>query len=190
MHSCVKSILKAHSCSIDCYKRHQTVHADNTEITIIRSAPTILPPKPPPVTSGVGALTAHRKSGDTLTKLCVYETLEHSPQLRHLYIQYPRLRNQLKEIYEATTEPSDEHHTDYKPTRGRNNRYYGRGRGREHACRRGLVASWSHDKGFKAGLHQMRKSRHSTAAGGNGLRDFCNLVARTVESNAPHSVVN
>lgn len=155
-----------------------------------RPAPIALPPKPPPVASVVSALGAHPRSGDTSITLCVLASREASTQLQRLYVQYPRLRSQLREIYEATSESSIDHLDDSAPSRGRGNRYRGRGRGQQREYRRELGASWSQGKGFKAGLHQMRKSRHLKGGDGQGLREFCKVVASLAENNRPKTAVD
>lgn len=177
----------AHSCSIDCYKTHQNVHAGYSGPTITRPAPVGLPPKPPPAAAGG---SAHPRSGDISTILGVLDSHETSTQLQRLYLQYPKLRNQLREIYEATNKPSIYHLDDYASSTGRAYRYRGRGRGREHEHRRGLGASWSQDKGFKGGLHQMRKLRHLKGGESQGLTEFCKVVASLTENNTPDTAAN
>lgn len=171
------ALLKALSCSIECYKSHQDVHAADLRSTTILATSNGLSPKPPPVASVLGPPYSHRRSGDPSETLFELESLESSVELQRLYLQYPRLRDQLKEIYESTREPSNDRFDIQSLSRERGG-YRGRSRGRGHGYRRERVAGlWSQQKGFKAGLHQLRELRPFKGDEGEGLRGFSELVS-------------
>lgn len=172
-----------------CYKAHQDAYSDKRCPTATLPDPNGLPPKPPPVASGVGALGSHPTSGDSSTTLSALDSLESSVELKRLYVQYPKLRNQLSEIYEASNEPSNDHSDEYTPSRGRGDRYRGRGRIRERGHERGVGASWPPKKRFEAGLDQMRKSRHLRGTDGEGLKEFSKLVVSLTEYSTPKTAV-
>ena len=105
-------------------------------------------------------------------------SLDSSPDLQHLYKRFPRLFAQLKVIYEATTEPSDDQHDDQSSSRSHIDRGRGRSRGRGRGRDRGAGAPWSYQRGFKAGLHQLRKLRRLDGGDGEGLREFSKLAMK------------
>lgn len=180
-------MLKAHSCSINCYRVHNTIHKDPGSSATIRISPNGLPPKPPPA-AFTNPSSSHIKSGDPSLASTSHVSLVPSTELSRLYLQYPKLRNQLREIYEATTEPLDDHLDDSPRSAERRDRGRGKGRGSRHERGRGRgrgpiqSAPWSQQRGFKAGLHLLRKLRHLKGNDGEGLKVFSKLVAIRVEA--------
>ena len=100
---------KAEPSKLLCYllQGHQTVHTNVTISTTTESIPNGLPSKPLAVVF-TGTSTSHADSGGIPFGIHSSFSLESSADLRNLYIRYPLLQNQLKEIYEAATNPSDD----------------------------------------------------------------------------------
>ena len=117
-------------------------------------------------------------------------SLDSSPDLQLLYKRFPRLFAQLQMIYEATTEPSDDQHNDQSSSRSHIDRGRGRSRGRGRGRDRGAGAPWSHQRGFKAGLHQLRKLRRLDGDDGEGLREFSKLAMNVVQANSSQTVID
>lgn len=182
-------MLTALSCSIECYKSHQNTHAEASSPTIERPAPTGLPPKPPPVPF-FSPIDLHDERGGSSIAAKSAISLDWSPDLQLLYKRFPRLFSQLQMVYEATTEPSDDQHDDHSSSRSHTDRGRGRSRGRGRGRDRGAVAPWSQQKGFKAGLHQLRKLRCLDGDDGEGLREFSKLTMRIIQGNPLEIVAN
>ncbi|KAL6717469.1 hypothetical protein ACLMJK_005384 [Lecanora helva] len=132
-----------------------------------QQSPNGLPPKPPPVAQGK-ALQISQSSG---INLC---SLESSAALQQLYIRYPKLGAQLKEIYDSTAENSDHSDDDEDNQSVRGRGYRGRGRGR--GGNRGRGNRRNQLKGPKAGLSNLKRLRELQGDDGEGLREFCRLI--------------
>lgn len=109
--------------------------------------------------------------------------LETSDDLQTLYDRYPQLRCQLKEFYDATTEPLDDQMDDQLISNEHGNRRRGRGGNKGQGRNGRTVGQWSRQKGIKAGLHQLRILRHLKGEDGYGLKEFSKLVANLPENN-------
>ena len=124
-----------------------------------------------------GTSKSHADSGGLSSGRRSSLSLESSAELRNLYTRYPLLQNQLKEIYEAATKPSNDQLNDQLLSGQPSDR--GRGRRGEF---RGLVrdgsatAIWSRYNGVQTGIYRLRMLRHSKGEDGDGLRDFSELV--------------
>ena len=175
-------MLTALSCSIECYKSHQNTHAEASGAIIEHPGPTGLPPKPPPVPF-LTSIGLHDEHGGSSIAARSAISLDWSPDLQLLYKRFPRLFSQLQMVYEATTEPTDDPHDDHLSSRSHTDRGRGRSRGRGRGRDRGAVAPWSPQKGFKAGLHQLRKLRRLDGDDGEGLREFSKLAMRITQRN-------
>ncbi|KAL4928565.1 zinc finger HIT domain-containing protein [Aspergillus undulatus] len=73
-----------------------------------------------------------------------------SPQIKDLLERYPPLRDQLREIYQATLEEQWVE----RPVRKDRGRYHGKGKQQQRT-----LGSWTREKGFKRGLGKVRKYR-------------------------------
>lgn len=174
--------LRPHSCSIECYKGHQTAHADESSLTATQSIPNGLPPKPPATVAFTGPSNAYVKGGGSSSATYPLSSLESSADLQILYTRYPRLQNQLKEIYEAATEPLDDPLNDQLSSSERGDRGWGRRRNRGRGPDGRIQAPWSRQKGIKAGIHRLRTLRHLEGQDGDGLRKFSKLVTSPFEA--------
>ena len=99
---------------------------------------------------------------------------ESSADLQILYTRYPLLRDQLKDIYEAATEPLKDQQNDQLFSRESSHR--GRGQGRIRARDGRATATWSRHNGIQSGIQRLRMLRHSKGEDGDGLREFSKLV--------------
>ena len=112
------------------------------------------------------------------------EALESSSDLRGLFSLYPKLREQLGEVYTATIEPSSEYQENEHGSNGRlehgisrpGRRSRGRGRIGDNS------APWTPQRGRKLALSRLRKLRDCEGNDGNGTREFSRLVVQIGES--------
>jgi hypothetical protein len=110
-----------------------------------------------------------------------FAALEDSKELQALFMMYPRLRSQLRDIYDATQPPADEssdlpgqygnhpqgHRGGGQSRRGRS----GRGRGK---------GPWNTDRGTQDGIDALRDAKEQYGKGGEGVREFADLVLKLV----------
>lgn len=179
-------VLKPHSCSTECYKSHQTTHADIPSLTVTPFIPDGLPPKPPAAIAFTGAANSYVKGGGSSFATHLLSSLESSADLQILYTRYPRLQGQLKEIYEAATEPPEDQLNDQTFSSDRGVRGQGRGKNRGRGPEGRTAAPWSRHKGIEAGIHRLRTLRHLKGENGDGLREFSRLVTSPVEAKIRH----
>lgn len=109
-------------------------------------------------------------------------SLESSADLHLLYTRYPRLRYQLKEIYEATSEPLDDHLNEQPFHSERDDRRRGRGRNRGPGRHGKTTTVWSRQKGIESGIHRLRILRHLKSEDGDGLREFSKFIISLSEA--------
>ena len=167
--------LNPRSCSVICYKSHQTVHPNIPISATVESIPIGLPPKPLAAML-TGTSKPHADSGGLSFGIRSSFSLESSADLRNLYTRYPLLQNQLKEIYEAATNPSNDQLNNQLFSGERSDQ--GRGRGEFGVLPRDGVATvaWSRHHGVQTGIHRLRMLRRSKGEDGDGLREFSKLV--------------
>lgn len=174
--------LKARSCSIGCYKKHQAAHPNCCSFTRNQPTPNGLPPKPPPV-AFVKPPQPPDSSEISLSTINV-QSLGSSPTLQRLYTRYPELRGQLRDIYDAMGEPSDEAVDDHHHARGRGDRNRRGFRNRGRGNGRNFGGRWTQEKGFISGLHRLRRLRQLHGKEGAGLQEFSKFVNGLNEAKA------
>ena len=108
-------------------------------------------------------------------------SLETSCELKDLFVRYPQLRAQLRDVYVATNEPLD---STYENTHERSGFGRGSNRGRRGGSprERGKPGPWSQQKGLRLGLRQLQKLKEFEGTG-EGLKAFSNLVTSTVDES-------
>lgn len=163
---------KAYSCSIDCYKAHQTDHADKLGLP---AAVDTLPPKPPAVSSGTDSSPHDLNPCGLPGARSGFSILESSPELLRLYLKYPKLRGNLRDIYEVSNKPPNVHHSEHSSRRGRGNWTRGKERRR------------SGQHGVEGGLSRLRRARDFEGNDGRGLKEFSSLVLGLTEADATNS---
>ena len=171
------------SCSIECYREHQTIHKDELPTYELGRNIHGLPLKPPP------AMLVNPPSTKTIAKPLQpespFETLESSPDLQNMYTLYPKLLAHLREVYVATLGPSPDFQYSENRNSGRFSRF-DRGRGRVRGKGRGGSGSdgvsWTPEKGRKLALLRIKKFRGYEGEEGNGMREFSRLVTGLVRA--------
>ena len=156
------------SCSIECYQQHQSTDCK----AIIRNEMGALPrdilPKAQPIFQSI--VPDHSQHSHQLT------TFQMSIDLQRLFLNFPRLRALLKEVYAVTNEPLD--NSDKEMSRGT----YRMGQGSHRGCRVNKTqqnrtsAPWSQRKGFMLGLQRLRKFQETGGLKSEGLNEFSKLV--------------
>ena len=100
--------------------------------------------------------------------------------MQTLFMVYPRLRSQLRDIYTATLPPTDDstgmsgHYEDQSQS------YRGRGRGRGRNGRGRDRASLNTDRGTQDGIDALCSDKEQYGKGGEGVREYTELVLRLV----------
>lgn len=174
--------LTIRSCSIECYKSHQTTHTDIPYPAASQSIPNDLPSRPPETVAFTRVSSSHFNSSGPLFGAYSLSCLELSADLQELHTRYPRLQDQLKEIYEAATKPLDDQLNDQSFSSKRGDRGQGRGRNKRRGRDYRTTATWSRHKGIKSGIHRLRILRHLKGEEGDGLREFSNLITGPSEA--------
>ncbi len=169
-------MLKPQSCSTECYKIHQATHTDASSLAATQLISYCLPPKPPTTAVLTSASNSHVCGGGFPFRTYSLSSLESSSDLQILHTRYPQLRCQLKEIYEAATEPLDNQLNDPSFSSRRCDRKRGQGRSRGRGRDVRTAATWSRNKGIKSGIHRLRMLRHLKGEDGDGLRAFSKVV--------------
>lgn len=171
-------VLKARSCSIQCYRDHQTTH---TTVRILSVKSNSLPPKPPPLAAFATKSNLIQSHGSSLRNNPPI-SLEAAVELEKLYSRYPRLQEQLRDIYEVATERPPDNLDDQSSMSNRaeqgGSQGWGRGRGRAKEA----SIPWSRKRGFKAGLNRLKSLRHLKGTDGEGLCEFSQFVATRIDS--------
>lgn len=139
-----------HSCSVACNKVHRETHPAETEPAPapIPAKPTSLPAKPAAAFDPSNPFSALDVSSD---------------KFELLFRKYPELPGQLLEIHTATQPPTD------APDRKRI----------PASLLQGLPKKdrWNHDVGIKNGKDALRKARRADGKRGDGIREYCELIA-------------
>ncbi|MCJ1299515.1 hypothetical protein MMC08_002307 [Hypocenomyce scalaris] len=114
-----------------------------------------------------------------------FHALSSSHELQQLFSRYPHLRNQLEIIFNATLEAPQGDFGNSASIAGRNNPSRGRGRGRGRVRGgSGSGPSWTQERGFKSGLHRLKKSRDRELSEAEGLKEFSALALKLNEYEA------
>ena len=102
--------------------------------------------------------------------------------IQNLHPRYPQLRDQLKEICEATAEPLKNQVNDQSFGSESSNQRRGRGRLRGLACEGRPTATRSQYYGVKSSIHRLRTLRDFEGEAGHGLRVFSRIIACSFEA--------
>ncbi len=163
------------SCSVACATLHRATHPavdDDAPPTTVEVVPT-------PNTNGQASnptLGTPSAAGSRNP----FSVLEESNELKTLFMMYPRLRSQLRDIYIATLPPADEssgmsgHYEDQAQS------HRGRGRGRGRSGRGRDRASWNTDRGTQDGIDALCNAKEQYGKGGEGVREYAELVLKLV----------
>ena len=166
--------LKARSCSIECYKSHQNTHFD---LPCLIKSPNGLIPNPNAAVMLPSTSNHHTDSGCSSLGTRSPSSLDSATDIQNLYTRYPQLRDQLKEIYEATTESLKNEVNNQSFGSESSNRRRGRGRVRRLAYNGKTPSTRSQYYGVKSGIHRLRTLRDFEGEPGHGLRVFSKIIA-------------
>jgi zinc finger HIT domain-containing protein 3 len=99
-----------------------------------------------------------------------------APEIQELFIRYPKLRTQLRSVYEATLE---HHHIEQHSSHLRgSNANRGRGRGYHREPDHVYKQQWTTEKAINSGLKRLQRDLQASNTDSNGLAEFCKTVAR------------
>ncbi|KAI9738549.1 MAG: hypothetical protein M1818_005446 [Claussenomyces sp. TS43310] len=166
------------SCSVTCSTLHRVKHpadAINTEIVPTDATKYIVSSSKPVA----GTAIATRADNPFLV-------FDSARELETLFLMYPRLRSQLRDIYLATQPPSEDgigpefHHME--ASRGSKSRGGGRSRlGNRAGSGTRERGPWNPDKGTQDGIDALSKAKDEYGKGGEGMREFVALVLKLVD---------
>lgn len=155
-------ILVHHSCSVACNKVHRETHPPEAEPvpTSKPAPPASLPTKPAAALDPSNPFSALDVSSD---------------KFEQLFRKYPDLPSQLLEIHTATQPPAD------GPDR----------KGIPASLLKGLPKkdAWNHDVGIKNGKDALRKARRADGKRGDGIREYCELIAHLMNNGDASTVL-
>lgn len=112
-----------------------------------------------------------------------FTVLEGSQKLQTLFMMYPRLRSQLRDIYAATLPPKDDSPDANGNHVGHHSFQRGRGRG---GAQRGIGrtdrpnAPWNPDQGTQNGIDALTSAKVDYGKAGEGVREYAELVISLV----------
>ncbi|KFY13529.1 hypothetical protein V491_06368 [Pseudogymnoascus sp. VKM F-3775] len=166
-----------YNCSVACATLHRAVPC---EAPVTRS---LTPLAAEPATQN-GSIRPLPGTVAGSTQGNIFSVLESSQKLQSLFIMYPRLRSQLREIYSATLPPTDDPNTlgpnnDHSYSQFQRGRGGGRG-GRGNSSRPG---PWNSDRGTQDGIDALGKAKLEFGKAGEGVREYANLVLKLVAAD-------
>jgi len=151
------------ACSLRCSKDHKCGNSLNS---LIDDAPSRSRLHQEPSTETLG----------TPIEQCTSDSIISAPEVQELFIRYPKLRTQLRSVYEASLE---HHHIEQHSTQPRGS-YGTRGRGRgyhrepDHVHKR----QWTTEKAINSGLKRLQWDLQASDTDSGGLAEFCKTIAR------------
>ncbi|OBT83501.1 hypothetical protein VE02_06901 [Pseudogymnoascus sp. 03VT05] len=166
------------NCSVACATLHRAVPC---EAPVTRS---LTPLAAEPATQN-GSIRPLPGTVAGSTQGNIFSVLESSQKLQSLFIMYPRLRSQLREIYSATLPPTDDpntlgsnnDHSFPQFQRGRGGGRGGMGRGNSRP------GPWNSDRGTQDGIDALGKAKLEFGKAGEGVREYANLVLKLVAAD-------
>ena len=164
-----------HSCSSRCYKSHQQTHSAASAKQHSPRAERQSPTKLQPASLNTG-LKSRNHTSTVTPQLQPLGPINLYNDIRSITSRYPSLRNQLKEIYNATLEASNE-----EQYSGRVRARSGHSKGRRTANRRAGTprGCWTPAEGLSQALHRYRKAIEREDEIGDAMRAFSGLVVRS-----------
>ncbi|OBT50736.1 hypothetical protein VE04_09106 [Pseudogymnoascus sp. 24MN13] len=165
-------------CSVACATLHRAVPC---EAPVTRS---LTPLAAEPATQN-GSIRSLPGTVAGSTQGNIFSVLESSQKLQSLFIMYPRLRSQLREIYSASRPPADDpntfgsnnDHSFPQFQRGRGGGRGGMGRGNSRS------GPWNSDRGTQDGIDALGKAKLEFGKAGEGVREYANLVLKLVAAD-------
>lgn len=168
------------SCSVACATLHRAIPC---EVTVARS---LTPPAHEPEAHG-GSTRPLPGTVGAAASGSIFSVLENSQKLQALFVMYPHLRSQLREIYRTTLPPTNDylacglgHDASYQQVQR------GRGGGRGVISRAGSTKQqgpWNSDRGTQEGIDALSRAKLEFGKGGEGVREYANLVLKLVAAD-------
>jgi zinc finger HIT domain-containing protein 3 len=163
------------SCSVACATLHRATHPavdDDAPPTTVEVGPAFnINGQTVKHTSGTSSAAGSRNP---------FTVLEEAKELQTLFMMYPRLRSQLREIYTATLPPTDDSTRMSGHYEDQGQSYRGKGRGRGRNGRGRDRASWNTDRGTQDGIDALCSAKEQYGKGGEGVREYAELVLKLV----------
>lgn len=163
------------SCSVACATLHRATHPAVSDDIPPASSEALAPP----LLNGMASKISQGNAASTCSRNA-FTVLEGSKELQTLFMMYPRLRSQLRDIYTATL-PSTE------GSSSMSGHYYehqqlqrGRGRGRGRGGRVRDRGPWNTDRGTQDGIDALCDAKEQYGKGGEGIREYAELVLKLV----------
>lgn len=97
-----------------------------------------------------------------------------------MFMMYPRLRSQLRDIYAATLPPLENTSGIISQYENHPQAQRGRGRGRGRIGRGGERGPWNPDRGTQDGIDALSNAKEQYGKGGEGIREYVELVLKLV----------
>jgi zinc finger HIT domain-containing protein 3 len=163
------------SCSVACATLHRATHPAVTD----DAPPTTVKVEPTASNNGVNA----KPIAGTLSAAGSpnpFSVLEEAEELQTLFMMYPRLRSQLRDIYTATLPPTDNSTTILGQYEEHPQSYGGRSRGRGRSSRGRETGPWNADRGTQDGIDALRTAKDQYGKAGEGVREYAELVLKLV----------
>lgn len=166
------NIIALTSCSIECFRQHQSAHP-NPPHHLATPLVNGLPPKPPTVLPNQSTLQSSTLGHPTSRGPVGLTTPE---ELEQLFRLHPQLRELLDTIYKSTLDltPKDKFNQQH------NWGHYGHAatRGRFGGRRTYKEPPWTQQRGFQNGLYTLRKVTLGDTRNSEALQAFTELVTR------------
>lgn len=134
----------------------------------------------PPTHSGSSNQTPGTRAAAGLPN--PFAAIETSQDLQTLFMMFPRLRCQLRDIHHATLPPTEEELMEQQLDE-RESASRGRGRGRGRGGRGGGRGPWTQERGTKNGVRALQNAKGEYGKGGEGMREFADLVLRLISGD-------
>lgn len=163
------------SCSVACATLHRATHPavdDDAPPTTVEVRPAIDTNRQTvKSTPGTSSAAGSRNP---------FTVLQEAKELQTLFMMYPRLRSQLRDIYTATLPPTDDSTGTAEHYEDQSYSHRGRGRGKGRNGRGRDRASWNTDRGTQDGIDALCSAKEQYGKGGEGVREYAELVLKLV----------
>lgn len=163
------------SCSVACATLHRATHpaVDNDAPPAIVEVGSAINTNVQTVKHATGISSAAGSRNP-------FTVLEDAKELQTLFMVYPRLRSQLRDIYTATLPSMDGSIGTTGQYEDQSYSHRGRGRGKGRTGRGRDKASWNTDRGTQDGIDALCSAKEQYGKGGEGVREYAELILKLV----------
>ena len=154
------------ACSLECSKDHKD------KCGVPRNAPIDAAAKD----------TLYQESSDSKPVIkraqqIAIESITNAAEVQELFVRYPKLRTQLRGIYEASLKhDGSEQHSHYQRE---SNTHHSRARGYYKNPIYVHKQHWTPEKGIQTGLKKLHMCLRASDADFSGLKEFCKVITRS-----------